>query len=188
MRFLDLASIAVLLVATSGLFLPHPSRAESEAQSKDPAEVSAEFRAKLLRGTAAQFSIEPVADVWGVLMEIGYPDAAATVVGLGDGTASLYFSSGGGIIGGGPHPSINAAARRLVEISGRHRSELSPAKEFPLPQPGDVTFYVLTTQGVLRGGATEAALGSGKHPLSEMFFAGHDVITGIRKVTEERRQ
>jgi hypothetical protein len=154
----------------------------------DPAQVTAELRARLLHGTASQFSIQPVAGVWGVLMETGYPKAAATLVALGDGTASLYFSSGGGVIGGGPHPSINEAARRLVEIAGRRVSELTPTTEFPLPGTGDVRFYVLTTNGVRQGGAHEETLGKGGHSLSEMFFAGHDVITGLREVTEERKQ
>lgn len=120
-------------------------------------------------------------------MEIGYPDAAATVVALGDGTASLYLSSGGGVIGGGPHPSINRAARRLVELAGNHVSKMSPVSEFPLPSAGDVTFYVLTTNGVLQAHALEETLGGGTHPLSGLFFAGHDVITGLREVSEKRK-
>jgi hypothetical protein len=31
-----------------------------------------------------------------VLMETGYPEAVATLVGVVDGTSSLYFSNGGG--------------------------------------------------------------------------------------------
>jgi hypothetical protein len=189
MRFLVVA-ILVTVAATAVALLRSRATAEEESRTPahDPAQVTAELRARLLRGTASQFSIEPVAGVWGVLMETGYPDAAATLVALGDGTASLYFSSGGGVIGGGPHPSINAAARRLVEIAGRHVSELSPATEFPLPSNGDVRFYVLTTKGVLQGGAREETLGEGSHSLSEVFFAGHDVITGLREVTQERKQ
>jgi len=189
MRFFFLAVGVMIAVAAVGLLLrPRPGNAEQGSPPRDPAKVTAELRARLLHGTAAEFSIKPVASVWGVLMETGYPDAAATLVALGDGTASLYFSSGGGVIGGGPHPSINAAARRLVDIAGRHLSELSPAKEFPLPSAGNVRFYVLTTNGVLQGGAPEAALRGRSHGLAEMFFAGHDVITGLRKVAEERKR
>lgn len=126
--------------------------------------------------------------VWGVLMETGYPEAAVTLVALGDGTASLYFSSGGGVIGGGPHPSIDAAARRLVGLAGSHLSKMSRTSEFPLPASGEVTFYVLTTNGVLQADAREETLGAGDHPLSELFFAGHHVITGLREVTEKRKR
>jgi hypothetical protein len=188
MRFLVFA-ILVTVAAVAVAFLRSGATAEeSRTPGHDPAQATADLRARLLRGTASQFSIQPVGGVWGVLMETGYPEAAATLVALGDGTASLYFSSGGGVIGGGPHPSINAAARRLVEIAGRHVSELFPTREFPLPSNGDVRFYVLTTKGVVQGGAREESLGEGSHSLSEVFFAGHDVITGLREVTQERKQ
>src|SRR5215212_4694186 len=38
----------------------------------------------------------PEAPVWGILMETGYSEATATLLALGDGTTSLYLSSGGG--------------------------------------------------------------------------------------------
>jgi hypothetical protein len=188
MRFLVFAILVTVAVVAVALLRSRATAEESRAPGHDPAQATADLRARLLRGTASQFSVQPVGGVWGVLMETGYPEAAATLVALGDGTASLYFSSGGGVIGGGPHPSINAAARRLVEIAGRHVSELSPTREFPLPSNGDVRFYVLTTKGVLQGGAREESLGEGSHSLSEVFFAGHDVITGLREVTQERKQ
>jgi len=187
MRFLVIGLLFTVVVgALALLFRSRLSAVEPETPTPNPAQVTEELRARLLRGTASHFSIEPVAGVWGVLMETGYPEAAATLVALADGTASLYFSSGGGVIGGGPHPSVNAAARHLVEVSARHASELSPTTKFPLPDTGDVTFYVLTTNGVLQGGAREEILGNGGHSLSEMFLAAHDVIAGLREVTEER--
>jgi hypothetical protein len=36
----------------------------------------------------------------GVLMETGYDSATVTLFALSDGTTSLYFSNGGGVIGG----------------------------------------------------------------------------------------
>lgn len=189
MRILVFAVAVIAVVAAVALLVrSRPSSADSSAPTHDPAKVTADLRGRLLRGTASQFSIKPVAGVWGVLMETGYPEAAATLVALGDGTASLYFSSGGGVIGGGPHPSINAAARHLVELAGRNSSRMKPTSEFPLPGSGDTTFYVLTTNGVLRADAREETLGGGAHPLSELFFAGHEVITGLREVSEERKR
>jgi hypothetical protein len=182
--------VAVVLVAAIAIFLirTRSSAADSEAPARRPAEVTEQLRARILHGTAAQFAIEPVSSVWGVLMETGYPEAAATLVALGDGTASLYFSSGGGIIGGGPHPSVRAAALRLVGLAGSHLTKMSPVSEFPLPASGEVKFYVLTTNGVVAASAREEHLGAGGHPLSELFFAGHEVITGLREVSQERER
>jgi hypothetical protein len=174
-------TVAAVIVAL--ILLSRPTAAAHVS----PAQAAAGLRLRALQGTAAQFSIEPVAGVWGVLMETGIRDAAVTLVALGDGSASIYFSSGGGMLGGGPHPSVNAAARRFVEVCVRHVSELSPTTQFPLPDTGSVRFYVLTTDGVLEGGAREEVLLQGDHSLAEMFFAGHDVITRFREVTEQRQ-
>jgi hypothetical protein len=51
--------------------------------------------------------------VLAVVMETGYAQAVASLVAVMDGSASLYFSNGGGIIGAGVHPGPNAAAAHL---------------------------------------------------------------------------
>ena len=172
------------LVAIRILLRARADARRARAPARDPGAPTADLRARLLHGTSTQFGVAPVAGIWGVLVEVGYPQVAATVVALGDGTASLYLSAGGGAIGGGQHPSIQAAARRLVALAGRHAAGMTPVREFPLPGPGEVTFYLLTDAGVRRGGAAERALEAGDHPLSELFFAGHEIITGLREVSE----
>lgn len=52
--------------------------------------------------------------VWGILMETGYPQGIATLVSLADGTTSLYFSNGDGMIGGGQHANIAQASKAFV--------------------------------------------------------------------------
>lgn len=60
-------------------------------------------------------------EVFGVLMETGYPKAVATLVSARDGAASLYFSSGGGTIGaGGPDPLPWRASAGGVEVKRRN--------------------------------------------------------------------
>ena len=177
---------ATLAVVTTGWsFLAPSSAAEPETRGPEGAQVTAELRRQVLRATASEYSIQPMEGVWGVLMETGYPEGAASLVALADGTASLYFSTGGGVIGGGSHPAVDAAARRLVAIAARHAPRLTPTKEFPLPEEGDVRFYVLTTEGVVKGDAPEKALGEGSHSWSAMFFAGHEVIGGLIEVAEK---
>ena len=39
-------------------------------------------------------------------MDMGTRNATATLVGLADGTTSLYLSTGGAVIGGGEHPQV----------------------------------------------------------------------------------
>src|SRR5215470_17118778 len=53
-------------------------------------------------------------NVWGVVMETGYPEGVATLVSLADGTTSLYLEGGGGIIGGGAHDNVANATKPLL--------------------------------------------------------------------------
>ena len=61
------------------------------------------LRQQVLTLDPLSLGLDPSASnrVWGVLMETGYPEAVASLVVIADGTVSLYFSNGGGIIGVG---------------------------------------------------------------------------------------
>ena len=52
--------------------------------------------------------------------------------------------------------------------------------DFPLPTPGEVRFQVRTSDGGYTAAAAEAALRSGRHPLTELYASGQDLITEIR--------
>jgi hypothetical protein len=182
---------ALITVAVIGIAWLIRARAISvgpKAEGAPSRAVTSELRDRLLKGAPADFSIEPDGRVWGVLMDTGYPEVVATLVALADGTASIYLSSGGGVIGGGPHENINAAARHLVQMANDFISQMSPASEFPLPGAGRTRFYVLTTEGVVSFEAAEEELGAGSHALSPLFFAGHEVITGLRMASERPGQ
>jgi hypothetical protein len=120
------------------------------------------------------------APILALLMETGYPEAVATLVGVADGTSSLYFSNGGGVIGAGSHAAVAEASRRWLEAGGTFLPELSQVTDPPLPDVG-MTQFVAVTGGGLRGAvAPEDDLGEGRHGLSPFFHAAQDVITQIR--------
>lgn len=48
--------------------------------------------------------------VFGVIMDTTFASGTVTLVALADGTASLYASTGGGVIGGGAHERVAVAA------------------------------------------------------------------------------
>jgi hypothetical protein len=127
--------------------------------------------------------------VWGVLMEMGFPDGAATIVSLADGTTSLYTSEGGGVIGGGEHAPVAAASSRLLAEAEATETGLSPAEsvDVHLPPAGIVSFVVLGYSGTQIGAADEQELASMQHPLSRLYAAGQDVITALREAEESHR-
>jgi hypothetical protein len=124
----------------------------------------------------------------GVLMETAFADGAVySLVVLGDGTVSLYFSTGGGVIGAGQHDRVRRAADAMLSEASRFRPEAKPAGETPLPGPGNVVFYFLSAGGTLAYSAAESALGGDQDRLSALFHAGHRVITEIRKIEQSAK-
>ena len=124
------------------------------------------------------------APVWGILMETGYPGATATLLALGDGTTSLYLSTGGGVIGGHAHEDVRQANAEFLEMANRHYGHLEPTRSFAVPAEGHTIFYALTDSGVFAGTGLEDDLGFDRHPLSPLFHAGHQVITRLRLISE----
>jgi hypothetical protein len=142
------------------------------------AETYKHLRSQALELTAAAAGISD--PIFGVVMETGYPEAVVTLVALSDGTASLYFSNGGGIIGAGQHVRPAVAARSLVAFAAHNLEHLVSTVGYPLPQPGHTRFYVLTSAGVLTADAPEIEFGENRHVLSPLFYAAQELITEIR--------
>ncbi|HEX6400080.1 MAG TPA: hypothetical protein VF108_06370 [Actinomycetota bacterium] len=146
-----------------------------------------DLRRQVLGLTPDQLGPE-VADapILALLMETGYPEALATLVAVADGTTSLYFSNGGGIIGAGAHDAVAEASRRWLEAAGAFLPRLSSTTAPSLPAEGDTQFVAVTPEGLFSVVAPEEELGEGRHSLSQLFHAGQDVITQIRLVDDNR--
>ena len=119
----------------------------------------------------------------GALMESGYDKAVASLVVLADGTTSLYFSNGGGVIGVGPHKPVAVAGAVFLKAAEEQMNLMQKAEEFPLPLRDHSRFYVLTTEGVWTGEGMMNDLGNNRMALSPLFHAAHGVITAIREKT-----
>lgn len=126
--------------------------------------------------------------IFGILMETGDKDTVITLSAIGDGSVSLYFSNGGGIIGIGQHEGPRKACLSFLSYAKQFTSQLRPAKELPLPQKGYVTFYFLTINGVLTASGKETDLGNNRVPLSPLFHKAHEVVTQARLVDEKRKR
>jgi hypothetical protein len=116
-------------------------------------------------------------------METGYPEGVATLVVLADGTTSLYFSNGGGVIGAGTHGGVRAAGEMLLSAAEAHLSNFAAVVETPLPEVRRVRFYLRTFTGTMGAEADEKDLGEGRHTLSPVFHAAHTVISAVREST-----
>ena len=123
--------------------------------------------------------------VWGIVMETGLSEGYFTLVSLADGTTSLYFSNGGGIIGGGEHENVREASGYFLTGAQHFYKKATKVTKHPAPNDGEVKFYFLTFNETLMYSAPEEKLGNDKNELSELFYAAHGVITELRKLHDK---
>ena len=124
--------------------------------------------------------------VWGVMMETGYEGGSSTLFARFDGGTDLMLSVGGGLAWGGDVERIRERSKRFVALAADALQQMRPVRETPLPRPGEVRFYLLTNDGVRGAAAARGAIGTGKHPLSQLFAAGDEVITALREESEAK--
>jgi len=164
----------------------------AQAQNATPPEVMAELRARALAVRPTDIGLAPdefTERPWGLLMETGLQGGAVySLVVLADGSTSLYFSTGGGVIGAGGHEAVRAASKSMLETAMRLQFQAQVASLTPLPGRGRVHFYLLTAHGTLSYSADEQGLGQGNDRMSELFHAGHAVIAQVRLNAEARSQ
>jgi hypothetical protein len=142
-------------------------------------------RERLLHSSAQDIGVTPVRGVWGVIMERGYKKGVATVVALADGTANLYISSGGSVVGGREYPPTRLAALKLCDQAADSLADTFVAHDFPAPKQGRVRFYVLTTDGVqaAEGDLFPSNRDGGGATLAPLLAAGDAVLDGLKEAT-----
>ena len=142
-----------------------------------------------LRGQALALdakSITPRNGLFALLMETGYDEAAVTVVATADGSASIYFSNGGGIVGAGEYEQVREVVFETLSEASSYVDDFDASPEHPLPQPGETRFYAVTESGVTIAAAPEDDLGNERHALSPLFLQVHKLIAFIRAAEEHR--
>ena len=156
----------------------------------EPVQTYLDLRKLIFNLVPEEIGITPtqaIPNVWGVVMETGYPAGVATLVSLADGTTSLYFGTGGGMIGSGNHPAIAKASKSFVSHAEEFIQTITPTCIYPLALIGRVQFYILSYSGVLAEEASEADLRSGQHKLSILYSSGQQVITQLRLAQEHQK-
>jgi len=101
------------------------------------------------------------------------------------GDASLYISSGGGIIGGIGHENVRRAAIAFVRESAGYLNQMASTSDFPYPPPAHVRFYVRTREAVYVTERREQDLGEKRDALWPLFYAGQNVLTELRTVAPD---
>ena len=124
---------------------------------------------------------------WAVALETAYEDMTFMAICLLDGSASLYVSEGGSIIGAGEHEHVAGFASAIAQGAGLFfTAYATPARQYPKPKKDHAHFYFVTDKGALKTPEIlEEDLGENRHPLSPLFHAMHALISDIRDLVEQ---
>jgi hypothetical protein len=147
-----------------------------------------DLRAQLLATDPQDLGLAPSKrrpHVWGVLMDIGFPEGTVTLIALGEGTVSLTLWNGRSMTGAGEHAAVQEAAARFLGAAEAALAMLSPAQAAPVPAQGRMRFHALTFAGPQTAEVTEDDMSDEAHPLFPLFHAGHEVIAAIRQVSDQ---
>jgi hypothetical protein len=155
----------------------------------DPAAVSKGLRERIFSLSAKDLADRTRPDgVIAALMEFHSGRTWVSLAAVADGTTSLYFGSGGGIIGAGGNERVREASARFLDAAFAASSRFARTSSHPTPADATVRFYILKPDGAHASGElAERELRTAGHPLLPLYAAGQDLITEIR-LSQEQRQ
>ncbi len=187
------AIIAVTLLALTGLLYRMNASQQPQRFVPVPPEKAMQvylgLRTQALTSTSAKIGLKNIGpdDPLAVLMDLNTGARNVTIAAFADGAASIYISNGGGFIGGGQnYPSVHEAGQNLIAVARRFRPRMQKTQDYPLPQKGEVFFYLITDNGVYTVSAPETELNRRTHALTELYAAGQEIITQYRLNTPKQ--
>ena len=122
-------------------------------------------------------------------MEFNSGQTWVSLVAILDGTTSLYFGSGGGIIGAGKSEIVRKANRLFLDVAGQFVNRFHKTETFPTAQPDHARFYLLTAAGVRASDEIqEQMLQQRGNELFPLYAAAQNVITQIRLVQGSQKR
>jgi hypothetical protein len=124
--------------------------------------------------------------VYGVVMDWEMRGGIATTVSFMTGDASIYMSSGFGVVGGVKHENINTAAKAFTASAQEYLNLASKTDDLGLPKSKEIKFFFLTNKGIYVATEKMENFESKSSGLQELFRKGNDVIAGLRTVSGNR--
>lgn len=117
---------------------------------------------------------------YGVLMDWDMGEAITTLAAYITGAASLCFSTGGMIVGGGKSPAVGEAAVDFVLSAQEYIGRAMPVTTTDLPAKDCIRFYFLTNKGIYAVQEQAKHFHDNSSPWILLFLKGNVVINEIR--------
>lgn len=126
--------------------------------------------------------------VYGVVMDWHTGDAVVTFAFFQTGDASLYISTGGGVIGGGYHENVKKAAITFVDKAQTYLNKATKTETTTLPPEKSVTFYFLTNKGKFVIREKKENFDNNSSQWLGLFIEVNKVITELRLMSEKEQE
>lgn len=189
--------IIVGLVIAGGLIYYLTTRKKSETSDDNLIQTTIEqndnpymgLRGQIFESTLEQIGLTSTDDekAYAVVMDVSLgQDGTMTLVSIIDGSASIYLSSGGGVIGGVAHETVRKAAIDFVNVGETFISKMTSVDSFPLPKTDNARFYVLTNKGKYSAEEQMDKIENSKSDWESFFYSGDKVITELRLITDQK--
>jgi hypothetical protein len=123
--------------------------------------------------------------VYGIVMDWAVKNGTASIISFLSGDASIYFSSGRGIIGGGAHENVIIIAKQFIETGQQMVDKAIKTEQTPLPGKNEVVFYLLTNQGIFFGQDSIENFNNQTSQWLGLFLVGNEVINELRIIKEK---
>jgi hypothetical protein len=124
-------------------------------------------------------------EVYGVVMDWDIGKGIVSLITYKTGDASMYLSSGGGIIGGGQHVNVNKASKQFVKFASNYIDKSVKADSTPIPDKNCVRFYFLTANGKYFAQEQMKNIENESSVWLDYFNEANNVISELRKTTEK---
>jgi hypothetical protein len=141
------------------------------------------LRNMALQATPGQMGLNPDADpstVYGMVMDWPVTKGIITLVCFSTGDASMYTSTGGGMIGGGMQDAIKKTAKEFVQKAQDYLKLATKTDSTELPDAGRLQFCFLTPSGIFVGRESFSQIENDKSAWLPLFVQANEVITALR--------
>jgi hypothetical protein len=167
------------------------SKHKSDSRKSDHGETYADLRNLAFNCTPDKIGVTLDKDdqVYGAIVDMAISDdRIATMVLFIDGSASLYFSNGGGIIGSGQHDSVKKIVGSFLISVNQVLPIMRFTKDFNVkPKNNHHVFYLFTRVGIYTYDMDINKYKESKET-NFLFSISQMVLTEIRKTNEENKR
>jgi len=184
--------IGVALIIASGIFIACKPKNQSTDKQENKSEQQEnpfnDLRQLALKTTPEQLGLETSDEtkVFGIVMDWDLGNGIATVAAYETGDASMYLSSGGGVIGGGQHDNVRQVVLPYVQLGQGFLNKTKKTETTPLPDKDCVRFYLLTNNGTYFAQEQMKNIENESSDWLKLFEEANNVLTELRMTTEEK--